>query len=65
METKHGESCSQAVRCFLFFERSMHSKGIFPEVQKVIEEYFDQQHAEEVPPEYLEKKIKYSTSLST
>ena len=37
------------------FERSIHSKGIFPEVQKVIEEYFDQQHAEEVPSEDLGK----------
>ena len=55
METKLGESRSQAVRRFLSFERSIHPKGIFPEVQKVVQEYFDQQHAEEVPQEDLEK----------
>ena len=55
METKLGESRSQAVRRFLSFERSIHSKGVFPEVQKVVQEYFDQQHAEEVPQEDLEK----------
>ena len=48
MATKLGESCSQAVHCFLSFERSIHSKGIFPDVQ-VMEEYFDQGHAKEVP----------------
>ena len=55
VETKLGESRSQAVRRFLSFERSIHSRGIFPEVQKVIQEYFDQYHAEEVPPGDLEK----------
>ena len=55
VKTKLGESRSQAVRRFLSFERSVHSKGQFPEVQKVMQEYFDQQHAEEVPPEDLEK----------
>ncbi len=30
-------------------------KGIFPEVRNVIEEYFDKEHAEEVPTEDLEK----------
>ena len=55
MAPKLGESRSQAVRRFLSFERSMHSKGVFPEVQKVMEEYFQQQHAEEVPPADLEK----------
>lgn len=55
IETKLGESRSQTVRRFLSFERSIHSKGVFPEVQKVIQEYFDQQHAEEVPPEDLNK----------
>ena len=29
----------------------MHSKGLFPEVWKVLQEYFDQEHAEEVPQE--------------
>ena len=55
METKLGESRSQAVRRFLSFERSMHAKGVFPEVQGVVQEYFDQQHAEEVPQDDLEK----------
>ena len=51
METKLSESRSQAVRRCLSFERSVHPKGVFPEVQKVVQEYFDQQHAEEVPQE--------------
>ena len=55
IETKLGESRSLSVRRFLSFERSIHARGIFPEVQKVVQEYFDQQHAEEVPPEDLEK----------
>lgn len=55
METKHGESRSQAVHHFLSFEISTHSKGVFLEVQKVMQEYFDQKHAEEVPQEDLEK----------
>ena len=42
---------------FLSFERSAHSKGIFPEVQDVMKEYFDQNHAEEVPQSDLEKPI--------
>ena len=40
---------------FLSFDRSIHSKGLFPEVQKVVQEYFDQHHAEEVPLTDLEK----------
>ena len=55
LDVKLGESRSQAVRRFRSFERSIHSNGLFPEVQKVIKEYFDQQHAEEVPEEDLEK----------
>ena len=55
IETKLGESRAQTVRRFLSFERSVHSRGVFPEVQKVMQEYFDQQHAEEVPPEDLNK----------
>ena len=50
MEAKLGESRTQAVHRFLSFERSIHSKGVFPEVQKVVHEYFDQQHAERVLP---------------
>ena len=55
METKLGESWSQAVCRFLSFERSIHSKGVFPKVQKVVQGYFDKQHAEKVPQEDLEK----------
>ncbi len=55
MDVKLGESRCQAVRRFLSFERSMHSKGLFPEVQGVVREYLDQQHAEEVPEMDLEK----------
>lgn len=55
MSTKLGESRSQAVRRFVSFERSIHAKGLFAEVQKVMEEYFEQVHAEEVPPADLEK----------
>lgn len=50
-----GESRSQALRRFLSFERSTHTRGIFPKVKEVIQEYFVQNHAEEVPPEDLEK----------
>ena len=50
-----GESCSRAVRRFLTFERSLHSKGIFPEFKSVIEEYFSMVHAELVPTADLEK----------
>ena len=54
MEAKLSESRTQAVHQFLSFERSIHSKGVFPEVQKVVHEYFDQQHAERVPSKDLE-----------
>ncbi len=37
------------------FERSTHAKGVFPEVQDVMQEYFDEGHDEEVPPVDLEK----------
>ena len=55
MEVKLGKSRPQAVCRFLWFERSVHSKGFFPEVQKVVREYFDQQHAEKVPQKDFEK----------
>ena len=55
LKDKLGESRLQAVRRFLSFERSTRSKGLFPEVQKVVEEYFDQQHAEEIPQQHLDK----------
>lgn len=50
-----GESRSQAVRRFLAFERSLHSRGLFPEFKAVIEEYFTMDHAEPVPAVDLEK----------
>ena len=37
------------------FENSTYVRGIFAEVKDVIQEYFDHTHAEEVPPEVLEK----------
>ena len=44
-----GESRSQAVRRFLYLERSLHSKNQFKEFGTVIEEYFNLRHAEMVP----------------
>ena len=57
LETKLGESRSQAVRTFLSFERSLHAKEFFSEVQKVIDEYLVNDHAEEVPMSDLEKPV--------
>ena len=53
-----GESRSQAVRRFLTLERSLYAKGQFQEFAKVIDEYFELDHAEPVPPEALEKPVK-------
>ena len=50
-----GESRSQAVRRFLSFERSLHSKGHFQEFESVMDEYFEAGHAESVPETDLEK----------
>ena len=50
-----GESRAQAVRRFLSFERMMHSKGQFEEVEKVVDEYFENKHAEPVPQADLVK----------
>ena len=50
-----GESRMQAVRRFTQFERSLHSKGTFPEFKAVVNEYFDMGHAEPVPESDLEK----------
>ena len=44
-----GESRAQAVRRFLSFERTLHAKNQFQEVETVMKEYFDSGHAEEVP----------------
>ncbi len=45
----------QTVRRYTQFERSLHSKGLFPEVKAVIDEYFDMGHAESVPESDLDK----------
>ena len=50
-----GESRSQAVRRFLSLERSLSSKGRFDEVDKVMLEYLELGHAEEVPLQDLDK----------
>ena len=50
-----GESRAQAVRRFISFERCMHAKGQFCDVDKVIDEYFMNGHAELVPQADLEK----------
>ena len=50
-----GESRSQAVWCFLWLERSLHSGGKFQEFTSALEEYFQQGHAEPVPPTDLDK----------
>ena len=64
-EAKLGELCTQAVHRFLSFERFINSKGVFPEVQKVMHEYFDQQHAERVPSKDLEKSVYKESSTTT
>ena len=43
-----GESRTQAVRRFLTLEHSLRYKGQFEEVDTVIQEYFEQGHAEVV-----------------
>jgi len=53
--TRLGESRAQAVRRFISFERMLHAKGRFEEVEKVIDEYFVNKHAEPVPRADLEK----------
>ena len=66
MEAKIDESCSQAVCRFVSFERSIHFKGVFLEVQEVVQEYLDKKHDKEVPPEDLEKpQDQVSTYLCT
>ena len=50
-----GESRSQAVRRFLSLERTLHSKGKFPEFSAVVQEYFDMEHAELIPVADLQK----------
>lgn len=50
-----GESRSQAVRRFLSFERSLHSRGHFQEFEAVMDKYFQAGHAELVPKADSEK----------
>ena len=52
-----GESRSQAVRRFQSLEQSLHSKGQFNELSAVMDEYFQQEHAELVPTSDLEKAV--------
>ena len=47
-----GESRAQAVQRFHSLERVLHSRGLFGEVETVMEEYFQMGHAEVVPPIY-------------
>ena len=49
------ESRSQAVRRYLSLERSLQSKNRFGEFSSVMEEYFEQGHAELVPTSDLDK----------
>ena len=44
-----GESRSQAVRRFISFERTLHLKGHFKDVEAVTDEYFQAGHADLVP----------------
>ena len=53
-----GETRSMAVRRFLSLERSLHSKGNFHSFDDVINEYFQQSHAEPVPSKDLMKTCK-------
>ena len=50
-----GESRTQAVRRFLSLERSLHSKNRFKEFSDVLEEYFEMDHAEQVPTDDVQK----------
>ena len=52
-----GESRLQAVRRFQSLERSLHSKSQFDELSTVMDEYFQQNHAELVPASDLEKPV--------
>ena len=50
-----GESRSQAVRRFRLMERSLHAKGQFDELSAVMNEYFENDHAELVTTAELDK----------
>ncbi len=50
-----GESRSYAVKRFLSLERSLHSRNQFQALDDVMQEYFQEGHAELVPPKDAEK----------
>jgi len=50
-----GESRSQAVRRFLSLERALRARGQFTEVNEVMSEYIEMEHAERIPTLDLEK----------
>jgi len=50
-----GESREQAVRRFLFIEKSLLKKGAWESFVSAVQEYFELSHAEELPPEDLNK----------
>ena len=52
-----GESRSQAISRFLTLERSLTAKNRFSEVDDVVREYFDLEHAEVVPEADLNKPV--------
>ena len=52
-----GESRYQALRRFRQLEQSLHNKDKCEEVDKVVQEYFDMGHAEEVPEIDLHKEV--------
>ena len=53
--TPLGESRSNAVRRFLWLERSLRTKGQFDEFARSIEEYLVEGHAERIPAQEFEK----------
>ena len=57
-----GESRSQAVRRFLTLEHSLRYKGQFEEVDAIIQEYFENRHAEVVPNTDREKPILHANT---
>ena len=50
-----GESRSHAVRRHKSLEKSLYSRGVFDQYHVVMEEYFEKEHAELVPPNDLKK----------
>ena len=58
-----GESKSTAIRRFLSLERSLHSRGRFDELSKVMNEYFQLGHAEEVPGSAKECPLQHTFYL--